>query len=214
VRPDAPWPQLRARIVERLAPLSAYDPAAGCVASDYDLNPPFRPTAGGVLHPSAVLVPIVEHADAPTVLLTQRSADLTRHAGQVAFPGGRAEPGERPWETALRETQEEIGLEPGRVELAGLASPYETVTGFQVTPVVGFVRPGFELTVNASEVADVFEVPLAQLLLRESYERRSLEWKGAPRYFYAMPFEDRLIWGATAGMLRALHDRLFEEEAA
>jgi 8-oxo-dGTP pyrophosphatase MutT (NUDIX family) len=132
----------------------------------------------------------------------------------VAFPGGRAEPGERPWETALREAHEEIGLDPARVEVAGLSSAYETVTGFQVTPVVGFLRPGFELTANPAEVAAVFEVPLAQLLSRESYEQRSLEWKGAPRYFYAMRFEDRLIWGATAGMLRALHDRLFEEEAA
>ena len=214
MRPDAPWPELKAHITRRLAPLSAWDPSTGCVASDYDLNPPFRPAAGGVLHPSAVLVAIVEHAGAPTVLLTQRSAEMTRHAGQVAFPGGRAEPGERPWETALREAHEEIGLDPDLVEVAGLSSAYETVTGFQVTPVVGFVRPGFELTVNASEVEAVFEVPLAQLLARESYERRSLEWKGAPRYFYAMPFEDRLIWGATAGMLRALHDRLFEEEAA
>ena len=211
--PEAPWPALRAHIQARLTPFSAYDPVGRVTRSDYDLNPMWRPAEGPVLHPSAVLVAIVEHPERPTVLLTRRSDNLARHAGQVSFPGGRAEPGEAPWDTALRETQEEIGLDPAWVELAGLSSPYETVTGFQVTPVVGFVRPDFELTINAAEVAEVFEVDLARLISPDSYERRSADFRGAKRHFYAMPYEDRLIWGATAGMLRALHDRLFEAAA-
>ena len=205
--PEAPWPELKAHIARRLTPLSAWRPADAAHGSDYDLNPMAR--LHRELRPAAVLVPVVERPEGPTLLLTRRSDDLTTHAGQVALPGGRSEPGEAPWDTALREAQEEIGLDPALVEVAGLSSGYETVTGFLVTPVVGFVRPGFQLALNAGEVAHAFEVPFNQAIAPESYERRSLEWKGAQRYFYAMPFEDQLIWGATAGMLRALHDRLF-----
>ena len=205
--PDAPWPELKAHITRRLTPLSAWRPADPARGSDYDLNPMAR--LHPELRPAAVLAPIVERPDGPTLLLTRRADALAIHAGQVALPGGRSEPGETPWDTALREAEEEIGLDPALVELAGLSSGYETVTGFLVTPVVGFVRPELRLTPNPGEVAGVFEVPFAQALSLESYERRSLEWKGAQRHFYAMPFEDQLIWGATAGMLRALHDRLF-----
>ena len=212
MNPHAPWPELRAHIRARLTSFDAYDPEARVARSDYDLNPMWRPGSGPVLHPSAVLVPIVEH-DRPTVLLTRRADDLARHAGQVAFPGGRAEPGEAPWDTALREAQEEIGLDPACVELAGLSAAYETVTGFRVTPVVGFVPPDFTLDINRSEVAEVFEVDLAHLLSDDSWERRSSTFPGGERRFYAMPWRDQLIWGATAGMIRALHDRLFEAAA-
>ena len=207
--PDTPWPEVRARIEERLAPLEAWDPAGAAFASDYDLNPDFRPEAARLRRSAAVLVPIVEHAEGPTVLLTRRADALTRHAGQVAFPGGRSDAGEAPWETALREAQEEVGLEPERVTVAGLATPYETVTGFVVTPVVGFVRPGFTLTPDPAEVAEVFEAPFAFLMDSSSYEERSQVFAGAERYYYAVPHGDQLIWGATAGMLRGLRERLF-----
>jgi 8-oxo-dGTP pyrophosphatase MutT (NUDIX family) len=212
IRPNAPWPELRAHIQARLTPLSAWDAATRSTRSDYDLNPLWRPEPGLALRPAAVLVPIVEHPR-PTVLLTRRTDDLAHHPGQVAFPGGRCEPGETPWRAALRETQEEIGLDPGFVEVAGLSTPYETVTAFQVTPVVGFVRPDFTLDINPAEVAEVFEVDLARLISLESWEQRTAVFRGAERSFYAMPHGENLIWGATAGMLRALHDRLFEEAA-
>ena len=211
---DAPWPEVRARLQAALSPIEAYDPASGTIQSDYDLNPEVRPGGRVKLRPAAVLVPIVEHASGPTVLLTRRSDALARHAGQVAFPGGRSDPGETPWETALREAHEEVGLEPERVAVAGLSTPYETVTGFVVTPVVGFVRPGFTPMPQAEEVAEVFEVPFALLMNPDSFETRFHDVsEGARRWFYAVPYEDRLIWGATAGMLRALHQRVFGEAA-
>ena len=210
--PDAPWREVRERLRERLTPAEAYNERAGAAGSDYDLNPELRPWGRLKLHPAAVLVPIVEHEDGPTVLLTRRADGLARHAGQVAFPGGRSDPGEAPWRTALREAEEEVGLEPERVTVAGLSTPYETVTGFRVTPVVGFVRPGFTVRPQAEEVAEVFEAPFGLLMDANSFEKRFHEAaEGARRWFYAMPYEDRLIWGATAGMLRALHDRVFGE---
>ena len=210
--PGAPWPQLREHIRSRLTPLAAYDPALRVAASDYDLNPMWRPADAPRLRSAAVLVAIVER-ERPTVLLTRRSDDLVTHAGQVAFPGGRSDPGETPWQTALREAHEEIGLEPALVDVAGLSTPYETVTAFRVTPVVGFVRPEFTLTVNSAEVAEVFEVDLERLITLESWERREAEFRGARRFFYAMPHGENLIWGATAGMLRGLHHKLFEDAA-
>ena len=212
MRPGAPWLQLREHIRARLTPITDYDAATGVAGSDYDLNPMWRPTEGPLLRPAAVLVPIVEHPR-PTVLLTRRSDELLQHPGQVAFPGGRCEPGETPWAAALREAQEEIGLDPALVEVAGLSAPYETVTAFRVTPVVGFVRPDFSLAINPAEVAEVFEVDLERLITLESWERREAEFRGARRAFYAMPHGDNLIWGATAGMLRGLHHRLFEDAA-
>jgi 8-oxo-dGTP pyrophosphatase MutT (NUDIX family) len=182
--------------------------------SDWDLNPEWRP-AGSLRTAAAVLVPIVEHPGAATILLTRRADALSKHAGQIAFPGGRLDPGETVEAAALRETQEEIGLGGERITLAGRASPYETVTGYAVTPVVGFVRPGFRLTLNADEVADVFEVPFAILMDAGVYERRFHEAADRrKRYYYAVPWEDRLIWGATAGMLRALRERLFGPRSA
>jgi len=209
--PSAPVSELEPWIAARLHPLSDYDPATRQVRSDFDLNPEaarLRPT--GPLHPAAVLVPLVEREDGLTVLLTRRADSLARHSGQVAFPGGRAEPGEAPWETALREAEEEIGLERSFVRVAGLADPYETVTGFSITPVVGFVRPGFTLQPHAAEVAEVFETPFAFLMDPANHETRFHEGSdGLRRHYYAMPHEGRFIWGATAGMLRALYERLF-----
>jgi 8-oxo-dGTP pyrophosphatase MutT (NUDIX family) len=202
----------RAWIVSRLDPIETYDPAARPPHSDFDALG--GAPAGVRLAAAAVLVPLVEHAAGLTVLLTRRSDTLRAHTGQVAFPGGRCDPGETPWETALREAQEEVGLDPGRVTLAGLSTRYQTLSGFDITPVVGFVRPGFALKPNPAEVADVFETPFAFLMDPANHERRSRETpEGVRRDFYAMPYGERLIWGVTAGMLRILYERLYGSEA-
>ncbi len=155
------------------------------------------------LTPAAVLVPLVERSEGYTVLLTQRTAHLEHHAGQISFPGGRAEDGDAsPVETALREAEEEIGLQRRHVvEIAGFLDLYQTVTGFLVTPVVGFVTPPFDLKLDAFEVAEAFEVPLAFILDPRNHESRSMFYKGQQRRYYVVPYESRFIWGATAAML-------------
>lgn len=159
--------------------------------------------------PAAVLFPIVLHENAPTVLLTQRTAHLRDHPGQISFPGGRVEAGDSDAiATALRETEEEIGLPRARVEVVGFLPEYRTSTGFSVTPVVGFVMPPFSVSPDAFEVESVFEVPLAFLLDAANHRRHSMEYLGRLRSFYAMPYGDRFIWGATAGMIRSLYDRI------
>lgn len=158
--------------------------------------------------PAAVLFPIVLRAE-PTVLLTQRTAHLRDHAGQIAFPGGRVEPDDESHvATALRETEEEIGLHRRHVEVVGVLPNYRTGTGFSVTPVVGFVHPPFSLTLDAFEVAEAFEVPLAFLLDPANHQKHRMHYRGAMREYFAMPYGDYFIWGATAGMIRALCDRL------
>lgn len=205
---------MRAWIVGRLDPIEAYDPAGRAFHSDFDLNPGQQP-GDRVWSPAAVLVPLVEHEAGLTVLLTRRADALRKHSGQIAFPGGRADPGETPWATALRESHEEIGLDPAHVTLAGLSSPYRTGTGFEITPVVGFVKPGFELVANPDEVADIFETPFVFLMDPSNHERRFYDMAdGLRRHFYAMSYEERVIWGATAGMLRVLYERLYGEAPA
>ena len=161
------------------------------------------------LTPAAVLFPIVLRDDGHTVLLTQRTAHLRDHAGQISFPGGRVEEEDpSPVATALRETEEEIGLSRAHVEILGYLPEYRTGTGFRVTPVVALVKPPFELALDAFEVAEAFEVPLAFLLDPANHQRHSLHYRGALRHFFAMPYGDYFIWGATAGMIRSLTDRL------
>jgi 8-oxo-dGTP pyrophosphatase MutT (NUDIX family) len=200
---------LRRLIAERLDPLAAWNPVERPDWSDYDLNPEFRPAERPVLRDAAVLIPVVDRPDGLHVILTRRADSLASHTGQVAFPGGRLDPGEGPVEAALREAWEEIGLDPGFVEPLGLSNRYETVTGYVVTPVVGLVQPGFELRPNPAEVAEVFEPPFAFLMDPRNHHRDSFERDGAQRFFYAMPWQDQYIWGATAGMLRALWNRLY-----
>ncbi len=160
-----------------------------------------RPDAA-LLKPAAVLVPVVARAAEPTVLLTRRAAHLRDHSGQVSFPGGRVQAEDAsPEATALREASEEIGLDPARVELLGCMPEYLTRTGFRITPVVGIVALPFELRANASEVDEIFEVPLAFLLDPANRQRQSREWEGATRWFYAISYRGHYIWGATAGML-------------
>ena len=205
--------ELRAWIVGRLDPIAGFDPAARAAgAGQADaLGLGVR----GVLAPAAVLIGLIEREAEVSVLLTRRADTLRRHTGQIAFPGGRCEPGETPWETALREAQEEVGLDPGFVELAGLSSSFQTGTGFDVTPVVGFLRPGFSLMRNPGEVAEIFEAPFAFLMDPGNHEQRFMEVaEGVSRQFYAMPYRERLIWGATAGMLRVLYERLYGAKAA
>ncbi len=161
------------------------------------------------LTPAAVLFPIVLRDNGQTVLLTQRTAHLKDHAGQISFPGGRVEEEDQsPVHTALRETEEEIGLARKHVEVLGFLPEYRTGTGFRVTPVVALVTPPFELALDPFEVAEAFEVPLAFLLDPANHKRHSLHYRGALRHFFAMPYGDYFIWGATAGMIRSLTERL------
>jgi 8-oxo-dGTP pyrophosphatase MutT (NUDIX family) len=161
---------------------------------------------------ASVLVPIVTRAGGLTMLFTRRTAHLRNHSGQIAFPGGGAEPGDASAEaTALRETHEEIGLEPARVEVLGRLSDYHTRTDYRVTPVVGLVAPPFELSLDAHEVDEAFEVPLDFLLDPANHLRQQREFEGRAVPFYAIPYHDYYIWGATAGMLINLYRFLAAE---
>lgn len=165
--------------------------------------------ADQLLTPAAVLFPIVLRDSGNTVLLTQRTAHLRDHAGQISFPGGRVEPDDlSAVHTALRETEEEIGLARQHVEVLGFLPEYRTGTGFRITPVVGLITPPFTLAIDPFEVAEAFEVPLVFLLDPANHKRHSLHYRGALRHFFAMPYGDYFIWGATAGMIRSLTERL------
>ncbi|MCX7142040.1 MAG: CoA pyrophosphatase [Proteobacteria bacterium] len=154
------------------------------------------------LRPAAVLVPVIRRDAGLTILLTQRTDHLYDHAGQISFPGGRSEAHDAsPAATALRETFEEIGLPHSHVEILGSLPEYTTVTGYHVTPVVGLVDPPLAFNLDAFEVAEAFEVPLAFFLDPENHQRNTLQYQGRTRHYYAMPYEQRYIWGATAGML-------------
>jgi len=160
---------------------------------------------------AAVLVPLVEHADEPSILLTRRADHLEKHSGQVAFPGGKVEDSDAtPIAAALRETEEEIGLDPSHIEIAGVLDTYQTGTGFLILPVVGFVKPGFTLTPDKNEVADVFEVPAHIALSTQNWKTDSGEWKGRMWNFYSMDYQGYNIWGATAGMLMHMSRRIAE----
>lgn len=161
------------------------------------------------IRPAAVLVPVIKREGELTVLFTRRTAHLHDHAGQISFPGGRAEPGDAgAAETAMRETHEEIGLTAERVEVLGELPQYVTVTGYRVTPVVGLVTPPLDLRPDDFEVAEVFEAPLAFLLDPANHQRNHVLFDGRERYYYAIPYQNYYIWGATAGMLMNLHAQL------
>jgi 8-oxo-dGTP pyrophosphatase MutT (NUDIX family) len=168
-----------------------------------------RRQAVGKVTKAAVLIPLVLKEDGLSVLLTQRTNHLRDHAGQISFPGGRMDPGDQnPNDTALRESQEEIGLDPKRVEIIGHLPQYLTVSGYSVTPVVGLVQAQAEYVLDEFEVADVFEVPLSFLLDPANHQVRLWQSEQGGRRFYSMPYENRFIWGATAGMLRNLYHLL------
>lgn len=189
--------------------LTADNPAARGRRSDYDLNreAKLQEQAGMPVRDAAVLVPVVNHPGEPTILLTKRTDHLTKHAGQVSFPGGKVdEADEDAVAAALREAHEEVGLGAEHVEVCGFLDTYRTGTGFEIVPVVGLVTPGFELTLQESEVQAAFEVPLSFLLDRSNHQLESAMWKGIERHYYAMPYGDYFIWGATAAMLVNLCD--------
>ena len=159
--------------------------------------------------PAAVLVPLVERSAGLTVLLTQRTDHLHHHPGQISFPGGRMEDADMDAiTTAMRETEEEIGLDRDHLDIVGFLDPYQTVTGFRVTPVVALVRPGFELALDAFEVAEVFEVPLSFILNPNHHQRQSRLVRGQERRYYVLWYDGRRIWGATAAMLINLYDKV------
>lgn len=190
-------------IVERLARA-----AVRAERGDADLNPDMAPMRDPLTR-AAVLVPIVCHAGAPTMLLTQRQAHLTDHAGQISFPGGRIESFDADaTAAALRETEEEVGIPPARVRIVGTLDRYVTRTGFDVTPVVGLIDPPAEPKPDPGEVAEAFEVPLPFLLDRRNHLRHARTFEGRRREFFAMPYGTYYIWGATAGMIVNLADVL------
>jgi 8-oxo-dGTP pyrophosphatase MutT (NUDIX family) len=177
---------------------------------DYKINPGAEIGLDGLeLKDAAVLIPVVENGDDALVIFTQRTSSLRKHSGQIAFPGGKLDADETPEFAALREAEEEIGLARGKVEILGRLDPYRTVTGFDVMPVVGAVTPPLALRPDPTEVADIFEVPLVFFLDAANHQRhtRTLT-SGATRAYYAMPYGDRYIWGATAGMLLNLYEVL------
>lgn len=199
---------LLARLRARLDPLNA--PAQPPLRSDFDLNPHARPIEPRQLRPAAVLAPLVRRPHGWTLLLTKRTEDMPTHAGQIAFPGGRLQAEDASAvDAALRETEEEIGVARRFLEPLGQVEAYETVTGFHVTPIVALVHPGFELRPDPREVAEVFETPLEFLMDPANHQRHEREWNGMQRAYYVMPYRDRFIWGATAGMIKALYDRLY-----
>lgn len=180
--------------------------------SDDDLNPAARMIPEDEApKPAAVLVPLVERTGGLQLLLTERQPHLRRHAGQIAFPGGRIDETDADAvAAALRETEEETGIPPSFVEPLGFLDTYLTSTNYRVVPVVALLRPGFTAAAQEAEVKDVFEVPLAFLMDPANHQRHSRDWQGHIRYYYAMPWQGRYIWGATAGMIRNLFRLMYE----
>lgn len=201
--------RVRARLTLEV-PAGLIDPNVPVTRGDLDLDPSLWERAGvAATRPAAVLVPVVDRP-APAVILTMRTKDLSSHAGQIAFPGGKIDKADKgPLAAALREAKEEIGLDARLVEPLGYLDLYLTFSGFRILPVVARVAPDYALTLNASEVADAFEVPLDFLMGPENHRRRSREWKGIQRQYYEMPYQERYIWGVTAGILRNLYERVY-----
>ena len=193
------------RVAERSRRLASGLPVASPpIGSDFSLN-----DVGAmpqVWRPASVLVPLIRRDTGITVLLTQRTEDMPSHAGQIAFPGGRRQAEDiDATATALRETEEEVGLTRDFIDVVGSLDLYRTGTGYQITPIVGIVTPGFTMRADPREVADVFEVPLDHFLDERNHRIDSRVWQGRERRYYAMPYGERYIWGATAGMLKNLH---------
>jgi 8-oxo-dGTP pyrophosphatase MutT (NUDIX family) len=179
---------------------------------DLDLDPAVWERVGRkATRPASVLIPVVDHPQ-PSVILTMRTPDLRSHAGQIAFPGGKIDSDDyTPLAAALREAREEIGLDSRLVEPLGYLDLYLTFSGYRILPTVARVSPGYRLTLNASEVEDAFEVPLAFLMGPENHQWLSRDWQGMTRHYYAMPYQERNIWGVTAGILRNLYERIYRE---
>lgn len=202
---------LRERLIGRLEAAADWTPDRVAVRSDFDLNPGAeRPVRS--LRPAAVLIPVIARPDGAAVLMTRRSDSLASHTGQIAFPGGRLDPGETAVEAALREAFEEVALDPAAVEVLGVGDAYETGTGFLVTPVIGWLTATPMTTPSLDEVAEVFEVPWDYLMDPANHRRDFYDPEGLPRrWYWAIPHDQRYIWGVTAGIVRALRTRLYGE---
>ena len=212
LRYDAEELRERARTrLNQLAPHAASDQTLADPSGDDDLNSHLPPsTADGPGRAAAVLVPIVRREADLAVVLTLRTDHLPSHGGQICFPGGKIEDSDAgPLAAALREAQEETGLDPRLVEPLGYLDIYRTRSGFRIIPVVGLIDPAARFAPAEGEVADVFEVPLRFLMDPVNHLQESRTWRGVERRFYAMPYGERYIWGATAGMLKKLYDRLY-----
>lgn len=182
--------------------------------SDFDLNPGVVLPEGRKLRPAGVLIAIAMRAGGPVIVLTKRSSALKHHPGQIAFPGGKVDPGDDgPVGAALRESREEIGLAPDAVEILGMLPPHETVTGFEATPVVGLIAGPVGFVPELGEVDEIFEVPLSHVMSPENYSVQSRLWRGQRRAYFTVPWGPYYIWGATARMLRALADRMADDPA-
>jgi 8-oxo-dGTP pyrophosphatase MutT (NUDIX family) len=204
-----------ARASERLGldmPTGLTDPNVTPRRGDHDADPVMQKIAEvRPIRPAAVLVPVIDHTE-PTVLLTQRAQHLPDHAGQISFPGGKIDEHDAsPLDSALREAEEEIGLDRSFVTPIGYLDVYMTTLGYRIVPTIARVRPGFMLTLNESEVDATFEVPLAFLMDEGNVQRHSRDWQGMTRHYYAISFGDRYIWGVTAGILCNLYDRIYRE---
>ncbi len=199
----------RARLDLRVPPGLA-DLSVPVTRGDLDLDAEMWERAGvSATKLAAVLVPVVDRPD-PGVILTVRTSELPSHAGQIAFPGGKIDNADAgPLAAALREAQEEIGLPARLIEPIGYLDVYLTFSGFRILPVVARVEPDYKLMLNAGEVADAFEVPLAFLMGPENHQRHTRDWKGIRREYYAMPYQERYIWGVTAGILRNMYERIY-----
>lgn len=178
---------------------------------DHHLNPDLRDViVHDGLRDAAVLIPVVDRGAEASVILTKRTDTLRSHAGQIAFPGGRLDPTDpTPEFAALRETDEEIGLSSNFIEVVGRMPDYVTGSGFRIAPILSVVKPGFRLNINRDEVDDAFEVPLAFLMDPANHNRESRIWEKKERFYYTMPFHERFIWGVTAGIIRAVYERLY-----
>lgn len=191
-------------------PVALTDHDAPATRGDRDLDPELWIKAGvKATRPAAVLVPVIDRPE-PSILLTLRTADLPSHPGQIAFPGGKIDPQDAtPLAAAIREGEEEIGLDPGMIEPIGYLDLYLTFSGFRILPAVVRVAPDYRVTVNPSEVAEAFEVPLPFLMEPANHAVKTREWRGIQRTYLEMPYGERYIWGITAGILRNLYERLY-----
>jgi len=194
-------------------PAGLTDPKVTPARGDHDADPVMQKISEvRPIRPAAVLVPIVDHPDEPTVLLTQRAQHLPQHPGQVSFPGGKIDQTDKsPLDSALREAEEEIGLDRALVQPLGYLDLYMTTLGYRIVPTVARLEPGFSLTLNTGEVDAVFEVPLSFLMNLDNVERHSRDWQGMTRHYYAITFGERYIWGVTAGILRNMYDRIYRD---
>jgi 8-oxo-dGTP pyrophosphatase MutT (NUDIX family) len=201
--------QARARLALD-APPALDDPAVIPDKGDHELNREMKALwAVRPIRPAAVLVAVVDRPE-PTVILTQRSAHLPQHPGQISFPGGKIEPTDAtPLAAALREAEEEIGLDASFVESIGYLDLYMTTQGFRIVPLLARIAPDYRMTLNPSEVDEAFEVPLQFLMEPGNHQKHSRDWEGITRYYFEIPYEQRRIWGVTAGILRNLYERIY-----